>query len=50
MGTPGCVFYMFSRNGVKLGEAGDKAKRRELVMRALKAMQTSIDNQTIFEN
>ena len=34
----------------QLGEAGDKAKRLELVMRALKAMQTSIDDQTIFED
>ena len=34
----------------QLGEAGDKAKRRELVMRALKAMQTPIDDQTIFED
>ena len=34
----------------QLGEAGDKAQRRELVLRSLKAMQTPIDDQTIFED
>lgn len=34
----------------QLGESGDKAKRRELVLRAFKAMQTPIDDQTVFED
>ncbi len=33
----------------ELGEAGDKAARRELLLRAFKAMETSIDDQTVFE-
>ena len=31
------------------GEAADKAKRRELLERALEAMQTEITEQTVFE-
>ena len=34
----------------QLGEEGDKAKRRELVLRAFKAMETPIDDQTVFED
>ena len=33
-----------------LGDEGDKATRRELLLRAFKAMQTEIHDQTIFEN
>ena len=32
-----------------LGPEADRAKRRELIMRALTAMQTEITEQTIFE-
>ena len=32
-----------------LGEEGDKAVRREIIMRAFKAMTTPIEEQTIFE-
>ncbi len=32
-----------------LGPEGDKAVRRELLERALKAMQTPIEEQTVFE-
>lgn len=32
-----------------LGEDGDKATRRELLLRAFKAMETPIDDQTVFE-
>ena len=32
-----------------LGKVGDKATRRELLMRAFKAMQTEIHDQTVFE-
>lgn len=31
------------------GEAADHAKRRELLLRALDAMQTDIQEQTVFE-
>ena len=34
----------------QLGEEGDKGKRRELVLRAFKAMETPIDDQTVFED
>ena len=33
----------------ELGPEGDKAARRALLLRAFKAMQTSISEQTIFE-
>ena len=32
-----------------LGPAGDKAARRELLLRAFRAMQTEITEQTVFE-
>ncbi len=32
-----------------LGDDGDKAKRRELVLKAFKAMETEIHDQTVFE-
>ena len=32
-----------------LGDEGDKAVRREIIMRAFKAMTTPIEEQTIFE-
>ena len=32
-----------------LGVEGDRAKRREILLRAFKAMQTDISEQTIFE-
>ena len=33
----------------ELGEEEDKATRRELVLRSFKAMETPIDEQTVFE-
>mgnify|MGYP003764160153 CR=1 FL=1 len=33
----------------ELGKAGDKATRRELLLRAFKAMETEISDQTVFE-
>ena len=33
----------------ELGEEEDKATRRELILRSFKAMETPIDEQTVFE-
>ena len=33
----------------ELGAEGDKAARRELILRAFKAMETPIEDQTVFE-
>ena len=44
-----CVAILHPVGAPELGEEEDKATRRELILRSFKAMETPIDEQTVFE-